>query len=218
MQRMLRDELLELGAQGGVPAGGQFGVDPVLDHLQPERLESLNLESGERLELQIGQRPTAPQRLRFPQQPRSPGRVAVPQRLPPVGYLLLERVQVQLAIRDPQQIAGRLGQQPRLAVAFGERLAEPGDLNPQHPLRSGRGLIAEQFIDQLVAGDDAVGVAQQQPEQRPLPRPADPYRGTIEPDLERPENAEHQASAHPDPPSEFAPNLWRWLVPRLKRD
>ena len=173
---MLGDELLQLGAQGGVPAERQFGVDPVLDRLQPERLESLDLESGERLELQIGQRPAAPQRLRFPQQPRRPARVAVAQRVPAGGHLLLERVQVQLAILDPQQIAGRPGQQPRLAVAVGERLAQPGDLNPQHPLRSGRGLIAEQFIDQLVAGDDAVGVAQQQPQQRPLPRPANPYR------------------------------------------
>ena len=127
-------------------------------------------------------------------------------------------MQVQLAVLDPEQIAGRPGLQPRLSVAVtvAERLAQPGDLNPQHPVGRGRGLVAEQFLDQLVAGDDPVGVAQQQPEQRPLPRPADPHRGIIEPDLERPENAEHQASAHPDPPSECAPNPWRWLVPRAE--
>ena len=139
---MLRDELLELGAQGGVPAGGQFRVDPVLDHLQPEGLESLDLEPGERLELQIGQRPTAPQRLRFPQQPRGPGRVAVPQRLPPVGYLLLERVQVQLAIRDPQQIAGRLrlrGLPEPPAVAPGQGRDDHAPADGRRPVREGTG-------------------------------------------------------------------------------
>ena len=108
-------------------------------------------------------------------------------------------MQIQLAVLDPEQIAGRPGLQPRLSVPVGERLAQAGDLNPQHPVGRGRGMVAEQFLDQLVARDDPVGVAQQQPEQRPLPRPADPHRGIIEPDLERPENAERQTSAHPDP-------------------
>jgi hypothetical protein len=184
-----------------VPAEREFGVDPVLDDLHAERLEPPHLQPGERLELQVGQRPAAPQRLRFPQQPGGPARIAVRERLPPGRYLLLERVQVQLAILDPEQLAGRPGLKPRLAVPVGERLAQPGDLNPQHPVCRGRGLVAEQFLDQLVAGDDPVGMAQQQPEQRSLSRPADPHRGTIEPDLERPEYAEHQAIAHPTPPA-----------------
>ena len=94
----------------------ELGVDPVLDGLEPERLEPAHLQPGERLELQIGQGPAAPQRLGFPQQPRGPGRIAVRERLPPGGYLLLEHVQVQLAVRDLQQVTGRPGQQPRLAV------------------------------------------------------------------------------------------------------
>ena len=197
---MLGDELLELGAHDGVPAEREFGVDPVLGDLHAERLEPPHLQPGERLELQVGQRTAAPQRLRFSEQPRGPGRIAVRERLPPGRYLLLERMQVQLAVLDPEQIAGRSGLQPRLAVPVAEHLAQPGDLNPQHPVGRGRGLVAEQFLDQLVAGHDAVGVAQQQPEQRSLPRPADPHRGAIEPDLEWPENAERQASAHPNPP------------------
>jgi hypothetical protein len=76
----------------------------------------------------------------------------------------------------------------------GELAVEPGPLGGR-----GRGLVTEQLLDQLVAGHDPVGVAQQQPEQRPLPRPADPHLDIIEPDLERPENAKRQASAHPTP-------------------
>ena len=127
--RMLRNELLELGAYDGVPAVREFGVDPVLDDLQAESLEPPHLQPGERLELQVGQRPAAPQRLRFPQQRRGLGRIAVRERLPPGRYLLLERLQVQLAVLDPQQVTGRPDQQPRLAfavavaVAVAERLA-----------------------------------------------------------------------------------------------
>ena len=206
--RMLGDELLELGAHDGVTPERELGIDPVLDGLYPERLEAARLQPRERLGLQVGQGPAAPQRLGFPQQSRGPARIAVRQRLPPGRYLLLEHVQVQLAVRDVEQVTRRPGLQPRLAVAVdvAERLAQPGDLNPQHPVRRGRGLVAEQLLDQLVAGDDPVSVAQQQPKQRSLPWPANPHRGTLEPDLERSKNAEHQASAHPDPPApECAP-------------
>ena len=63
--------------------------------------------------------------------------------------------------------------------------------------RTGR-LIAEQFVDQLVAGYDAVGMAQQQREQGTLFRPADPHRSPVAPDLERPEDAKLQ-TAHVTP-------------------
>ena len=116
-QRMFGDELSEFGAQGGVPPERQLRLDPVLDHLQAERFEPLRLEPGERLGLQVSERTAAPQRLRFPQQGRGPVRVAVRERLPPGGRPVLERVQVQLAVRDPQHVTGRPGEQPWLAAA-----------------------------------------------------------------------------------------------------
>ena len=108
-----------------------------------------------------------------------------------------------------EQVTRRPGLQPRLAVAVdvAERLAQPGDLNSQHPVCRCRRLVAEQLRDQLVARDDPVSVAEQQPKQRSLPWTAHPYQGTIEPDLERPKNAEHRASAHPIPP---LPSVLRW--------
>ena len=60
-------------------------------------------------------------------------------------------------------------------------------------------LIAEQFLGELVNGDDRVRVAQQQRQQRPLPGPADPHQRSFEPDLQRPEDPELQPSAHVDP-------------------
>ena len=199
-------ELSEFGAQGRVPPGGQLRLDAVLDHHKAERFEPLHLEPGERLGLQVSERTAAPQGLRFPQQGRGPVRVAVRERLPPGGRPVIEGVQVQLAGRDPQHVTGRPGEQPWLSpgVPVGERFAQARDLDPQYPLRGARGLIAEQFVDQVVARDDPVGVAQQQREQCPLPRTADPDRRRAAFDLEWPEDREHQASVHAVPPSEVS--------------
>jgi hypothetical protein len=123
---MFGDELSESGAQAGVPPGGQLGLDAVLDHLEAERFEPLHLEPGEWLGLEVSERTAAPQRLRFPQQGRGAGRVAVGERLPSGGRPLLERVQVQLAVHDPQHVPGRPGEQPWLSpgVPVGERFAQ----------------------------------------------------------------------------------------------
>jgi hypothetical protein len=135
-----------------------------------------------------------------------PGRDPLLQRLPTSGHPLLERVQVQFTVLDAEQVPGRAGEQPRLGVTVGERLAQPGDLNVQHRFGRTGQLIAEQFVDQLVAGDDAVGVAQQHCEQGTLLRPADPHRNAAGPDLERPEDPELQMTAHVIPPVESVPN------------
>ena len=159
--RVLGDKLLEFGAYDGVPAKRKFDVDPVLNSLNPKRLESACLQPGERPGLQISQRQAAPERVGFPQQSCGPPRIAVRKRLPPGRYLLLEQVHVQFAVRDMEQVTRRPGLQPRLPAAgdVAERLAQPGDLNAQYPVCRCRGLVAEQLIDQLVAGDDPVGVA-----------------------------------------------------------
>jgi hypothetical protein len=57
-------------------------------------------------------------------------------------------------------------------------------------------LITKQFVDQLVTGYDAVGIAQQQREQGTLLRPADPHHSAAPPDLERPEDSKLQTTAH----------------------
>ena len=196
-QRMLSHQPLQLRAQAGVLANCQFCLDPVLDRQQAQRFEPLDLEPGKRLKLQIGQRPTTPQRLRLAQQHRRPARIPLGQRIPADGHPLLEHLQVQLTWLNPQHVPTGAGQYPRRAV--GQDLAQPGNLHPQHPLRRFRRLIAEQFLGELVNGDDRVRVAQQQRQQRPLPGPADPHQRSFEPDLQRPEDPELQPSAHVDP-------------------
>jgi len=209
---VLGHQLLEFGGEGAVPAERKLRFDPVLQRGEAARFEPLDLEPGKRFELKIGQRPAVPQRLRRTQQRRGPARILRLKRPSAGGHLLLERVQVQLAVLDAEHVPGRASEQPRLWVTIGERLAQAGNLNMEHRFsRTGR-LITEQFVDQLVAGYDAVGVAQQQREQGTLLRPADPHRGAVEPDLERPEDSKLQTTAHVTPGLKCPQGARPWLA------
>src|ERR1700722_6598689 len=103
---MLGDERLELGTQGRMATDRELGLDPLLERQQAKLSEALDLELRERLELEIGQRPATPQRLRLAEKPGRPACV------PPLGCLtaiaqqLLENVQVKFAILDAQLIPG----------------------------------------------------------------------------------------------------------------
>src|SRR4029450_1194095 len=65
-QRMLGNQRLELRDQLVVAPGGELGLDPLFESGQPQLLEALDVQPGKRLELQIGQRPAAPQPTRLP--------------------------------------------------------------------------------------------------------------------------------------------------------
>ena len=138
----------------------------------------------------------------MPNSASSPARVTAAKRVPAGGHPLLEHIQIQLARLDAQQVPRRPGQHPGPAAA-GDNLAQPGDLHPQHPLRRPGGLVAEQLLNQLVAGDHPVGVTQQQRQQRPLPRPAHRHQRSAEPHLQRPQDPEHQATVHGHPRQQY---------------
>ena len=128
-QRVLRNECLEFRAQFGVPPERQLRVDPLLHHDQPELFEALNLKPRKRLELEIGERPPAPQRLRRAQLHRRAFGIAVLERLSSIGDVLVEPVQIELSRLDAQQIPGRSRQHARLVAGDGERLAKARDLD-----------------------------------------------------------------------------------------
>ena len=61
---VLGDERLELGDERELAAERELGVDPLLDRRQPQLLEPLDLDPRERLELEVGERPSVPQSAR----------------------------------------------------------------------------------------------------------------------------------------------------------
>jgi hypothetical protein len=192
---------LELGAECGVLTERELRIDPLLDRVQAQVLETLNLQSCERFELQIGQRPAAPHRLRLAHHHRGVLRIVLLQRATAVGDVLFERLQVQLPWLDAKHVPGRAREQPRIpvAVAAGERLTKTRDLHAKRLLGAVSGQIAQQRVDQPLARHDPAGVAQKQRQQRPLPRPADSHRRIVEQNLQRPENPELKARPHLPP-------------------
>ena len=63
-ERVLGGERLELGDEREVAAERELGVDALLDGGEPQLLEPLDLDARERLELEVGERASVPERLR----------------------------------------------------------------------------------------------------------------------------------------------------------
>jgi hypothetical protein len=101
--------------------------------------------------------------------------IAVRERLACLLEQDLEAVQVELAVRDVQQVAGCAGDEQRVAAAVrAERLAQPRDMDLEGVVRGRRRIVGPQLLDQAVAGDDAIGLQQEDRQQRPLLRTAEP--------------------------------------------
>ena len=107
-QRMLGDERLELRDQR--PRGARARARPrsrSSPRDQAQLLEPLDVDARERLELEVRERPAAPQALAVPQHPGRAFRVPLLERSPPLGQQPLEAVQVELAGLDVHEVAGR---------------------------------------------------------------------------------------------------------------
>ena len=111
---MLGDHPLKLGHELAVATEGEFSVDPVLGRDQPHLSESLDLNLGEGLGLEIRQGPAAPERLRFAQRGGREFVVAALRGTVGLRHQVLEHVEVQFPGINPQAIAGSLSDQARL--------------------------------------------------------------------------------------------------------
>ena len=188
-QRVLGDQLLQLGGQRVVPAQRQVGVDPGLERGQPQLLQPGRLRPGERVVGQVGQHPAAPQAQRRAQRL---GGLRVPARLqrgPPGREAVLEPRRVQLLTVHPQQVPAVPGHQDLARRAPGpvrlERLAQVRDVD-LHGRDPPVGWVpAPDVLGQPVQRYHPVRLEQQQREHRPLPRAAQRHRTPAPGDLQR---------------------------------
>ena len=174
----------------------QLGVDALLDRGQPQFLETLALRADRWLEREIREWAPPPEGLARPKGRDGPFGVAVVAGASTVRKELLERMQIGLARLDPDQIPGRARDQPFLCVAVdGKRFAQPRDVHVERMVGAPGRRVGKQPVQQAVAGDDPVGVQQEQREQRPLLRAANRNRSAVHPHFERPEDRElHRSS------------------------
>jgi hypothetical protein len=113
----------------------------------------------------------------------------------PVLDARLEDVSIQLAGVHGEQVAARDRAQHRSALGAvgGKHAAQPRDRHLQALQRRADSLLAPQHVDQAVAGQRAVGVDEQQCQQRHLPRTTDDHRVRAVAQLDR---AEYRVSDH----------------------
>jgi hypothetical protein len=144
----------------------QLRVEALLDRPQLQLDEPPHVHTRERLELEVGERSSTPQRLGLAYRSRRLVRFAALQRLPPLGHEPLEAMQVEVGGLDDQDVARGAGDERRGAVT-GQRqcLAQARDLHREGVLRLGARLIRPKLLDQAVARDHAIRAQQQQREQ-----------------------------------------------------
>ena len=103
-QRVLGDQVLQLGDGLHVAAEGEVGLDAVLDRGEAEVLQAGGLGLGKRIEHKVGQRRPAPQRERSSEEAVCALRVAVERGLT-LGVLAFEAVDIQLGLFATQLVA-----------------------------------------------------------------------------------------------------------------
>ena len=118
-QRVLGHQRLEFGGEGPVTTQCELGVDPVLDRRETQFLEPLGVDTRVGLELEVGKRPPAPERLCLAQLRRGTVDVTLGEQTSSLAHQLLEALEVEGARLDPKDVARRLGYEERIAGAIG---------------------------------------------------------------------------------------------------
>ncbi len=162
-QRVLSDQRLELAHHVAMMPEREVRFDPPFERGNPQLLEARALVPREGLR-ELGQCAPAPERERGTQQLSRLLGMALREGPPGVGDRALEARQVQLVVPNLEQVAGRA----RVQTGLRKRLPQLRDLYLHHLLRRLRDALAPQGVDDLVAAHAAVGVKQQDRQQRAL--------------------------------------------------
>jgi hypothetical protein len=165
---VLGREALELGDDVRVPAEDDVSVDSIFERCDPQLLETGDVRLEGALEAEVRQRWTTPEGEGVAQAER--GLIGTPgirggSRL---SHRLLEPMQVELSVLQPQLIARWAGTENPTLAASATRLEQVAELGDMHLKRlSGRlgWARAPKRVDQLIARDNLVCVQKQDPEE-----------------------------------------------------
>jgi hypothetical protein len=166
---MRGDERLELADEVSPAPRPQVGVDALLEGDQAQLLEPGDLRLGELLVAEVGERGPVPEAERLAESGR--GELVLPARsqrlcLPHQAF---EPVQVELVAPQLEQVARR----PRADPLGAERPAQAEDVHLHGLARAPRRGSGPELVDHTVAGDDLVGVQEQEREHGALPAGAE---------------------------------------------
>ena len=175
---MLGNQRLELADDVALVPERELGLDPQFDCGEAKLLETCGLVPAEGFS-ELGEGGAARERKGAGQQlPRLPG-VVLRERLSGFGDRALEQGKVEFVVAHLEQVARRACVQPRLR----KRLPQLRHVDLHHLLCRVRHVLAPERVDELLAGDRAVGVQEQDREERPLFARRDRHRHAIAQDL-----------------------------------
>jgi hypothetical protein len=192
-QRMAENEQLELAHGLGVAAERELRVKPILKCSRAQLPEGSRLARGPLLVSEIAERLATPQRQRLPERHDRPLRLAARQQRTPRFGQRSKAEQVDPLRRNPQLVPGGHRHQNLRA----ERPAQPRDIALQRRRRAPGRLLPPHIVDQTIAGDNTVGVQQQQRQHRALTRATHLDRRPRRQHLHRPQKLELHITRHP---------------------
>jgi len=192
-ERVLRNETLQLGRDCIVAAERQIGVDPHLQGAELELFQPPDLDLGEGLVAEVGQRRSPPQSERLPQRRIRVIGVVARERAPSLLQETLEAIYVHLTGRDLEDVTVRARVDDvfsRLAYPRScfECLAQARDMHLNVLDRARGRPLTPQGVDQPIDRDDLVRVQEQHRQDKALLAPSKLDLGAVVVvDLERSE-------------------------------
>ncbi len=185
-QRVLRRQALELGKGLAVPPERQLRLEALLPAGEPQLVEAARLERDEGLAREVGEGVSPPEGERPAVQRLGDPDVAVACGPPRIGEERLEARGVELAVLDPQNVAGR----PRHEAVLRQCATQLRDVDAEHAVGGRRRLAVPQELDQRRPRHHRPRAKEKGGEQRTRPARAQLERPVVVDDLERAEHPE----------------------------
>jgi hypothetical protein len=196
-ERMLRDQRLELGDQLAGSPEGEVGLEAALQRRETKLVQARGFGRESVLMEDVLERLAAPEAEGLPEQLGRSGGIVVERRSRGAREAL-EPVRIEPVGLDPKHVAVRMRRQDRACISRPAGLEDPAELRDVEPeLAAGLWrIVGPEHVDDPVRRDHRVRVHQEQREQRPLRRRADPHDRVVEDDLDRPQHPEFQRPPH----------------------
>ena len=164
---MLLDARLELRHHRFVSSEAEQPLDPSLDRLEAQLLETMDLGLGELRERELAERRAAPEGERFLERRERRLRIIV-EESPSFGRELLEPAGVDAGVVDPEQVPGGPGLEWAVLSGLLEDAAEVGDIALDGLCGRARGLLPPQRVHERVGRDHLATPEEEHREQRAL--------------------------------------------------
>ena len=187
VQRVRRDQRRSADERAR-PSRRKIRVDTGLERAEPLLLDLPHSSGGEGRMDQVLERWAAEDGQGLAESSRRRGRVTARDQPVRLDSKRTEPREVEFILLDAKHVAGRTTGQSRPIPVLLKQPSYPGEVGLERVPCTRWRVLAPHPVDQLVAGDDLVGVQQQHGQRSTLLRPAQRQRSVAPTDLQRPQH------------------------------